>query len=106
MYEAEHAVDEGELNLRAKDILTSLSEESTDDKICFSGLVQVFWLACLKSPLMIRFALAVWSRYPTTGARIAWFFYRDPRSSNLSTILVFCFVKLQNCAKWLGFLLM
>ena len=42
MYEAEHAVDEGELNLRAKDILTSLSEESTDDKICLSGLVQVF----------------------------------------------------------------
>lgn len=42
MYEAEHAVDEGELNLRAKDILTSLSEESTDYKICFSGLVQVF----------------------------------------------------------------
>lgn len=53
MYEAEHAVDEGELSLlTAKDILTSLPEESTDDKICFRGLVQV----------------------STTGAHIAWFF--------------------------------
>lgn len=61
MYEAEHAVDEGELNLRAKDILTSLSEESTDYKICFSGLVQVFhyWstysLVFLPRPQVIQF---------------------------------------------------
>lgn len=79
MYEAEHAVDEGELSrLTAKDILTSLPEESTDDKICLGSGPGIHY----------------WSTYSLV-------FYLEPRSFNFSLLL--CKITELSQITWVSF---